>query len=196
MSRVRYRVLVLELDDVVPRRSPTQPNLLLDVFKADSDPVTAVGGTAKLAWAAGRIVRMREDLSPKSKFMTHAGARKRCVEMSRHLAARGFTVNRETTIYCVYVIALDPQGVGDVGKGYVYVGQTAKSVEERFREHKAGPQKGRQRRHSSVVYRRGIQLVPRLAPKSIYFTREDAEAAEARTAKRLKARGYRVEGGH
>jgi hypothetical protein len=52
--------------------------------------------------------------------------------------------------FWVYVIELDATGLGDVGEGAVYVGETAKTPEERFVNHKAGGIKA-----AKVVARRG-----------------------------------------
>lgn len=73
--------------------------------------------------------------------------------------------------FSVYVLELGP--------GRYYVGSTAKSVTERVREHRRG---GRKIRHRRTM---GKWCV----------TRARAEQIERRTARRLRARGYRVRQG-
>lgn len=92
--------------------------------------------------------------------------------------------------FWVYVIELDSTGLGDVGEGAVYVGETAKMPNERFATHKAGGIKA-----SKVVARRGIRLRPDLYPAEGPFeTRAEALRLERRTGNRLRHRGYRVYG--
>lgn len=92
--------------------------------------------------------------------------------------------------FWVYVIELDPAGLGDVGEGAVYVGETAKTPEARFDTHKAGGV-----RASKVVARRGIKLRPDLyPPEGPFETRAEALRFERRTGNRLRHRGYRVFG--
>ncbi|MEV7396710.1 hypothetical protein [Aeromicrobium sp. NPDC092404] len=89
----------------------------------------------------------------------------------------------------VYVIELDDTGLGDCGKGAVYVGETWHSAEERFAKHMAGQKAAR------VVTKRGVKLRPDLAPDETFDSRGKALRAERRTANRLKHQGYRVWGG-
>lgn len=99
--------------------------------------------------------------------------------------------------YSVYVIELAP-AVRDRrkcppanGKPAVYVGQTADTPEVRFAEHLAGYRAAR------VVRDHGVRLRPRLSRNyGPYDTRDEAEAAEARLAERLRRRGFCVFGGH
>lgn len=92
--------------------------------------------------------------------------------------------------YWVYVIELDPTGLGDVGKGAVYVGETARTPVDRFATHKAGGLKA-----SHIVARRGVRLRPDLyPPEGPFGTRAEALRFERRTGNRLRHRGYRVYG--
>lgn len=97
--------------------------------------------------------------------------------------------------YSVYVIELRPEARGNMecrtDKPPVYVGQTADTPEERFAEHLAGY------RASRIVRRYGLRLRPRLYRNfGPYATRDDALAAEAHLADRLRRRGFCVFGGH
>ena len=96
-----------------------------------------------------------------------------------------------TSAFWVYVVELDPTGLGDVGAGAVYVGETSRTPEQRFAKHKAGGQ-----RASRIVARRGLRLRPDLYPEEGPFkTRSEALRFERRTGNRLRHRGYRVWGG-
>lgn len=92
--------------------------------------------------------------------------------------------------YWVYVIELDPAGLGDVGAGAVYVGETACTPEERFETHTQGGLKA-----SKVVARRGLRLRPDLyPPEGPFASRAEALRYERKTGNRLRHRGYRVYG--
>jgi hypothetical protein len=98
----------------------------------------------------------------------------------------------------VYVIELRPDvmerkafaGENDgrrEDKPCVYVGQIARTPEERFAQHKAG------KRSSRIVREFGVRLRPRLYRNwGPYATRAEAEAAESRLAEKLRGRGYAV----
>jgi len=92
--------------------------------------------------------------------------------------------------FWVDVIELESTGLGDVGSGAVYVGETSKTPEERFATHMAGGIKA-----AKVVARRGVRLRPDLyPPEGPFATRAEALRFERRTGNRLRHRGYRVWG--
>ena len=100
--------------------------------------------------------------------------------------------------YSVYVIELDAAVCSKTacpsrlsGKPHVYVGETGKTPEMRFADHKAGGHTSRRapREH-------GLRLRPDLHVNwGPYPTRERARKAEARLAERLRGTGYCVSGG-
>jgi hypothetical protein len=94
--------------------------------------------------------------------------------------------------YSVYVVELDSAACrGGTWKGCLYVGETGLHPQERLARHKAGG-----RTSAGVVRRHGIRLRPGLTRGIGPFrTREEAEAAEARLAEKLRLRGYAVFGG-
>lgn len=104
---------------------------------------------------------------------------------------QGYTVNGDKRVWSLYVIGLKRDQRSDDGNPAVYVGQTSKSIEERFKQHLLG---GLENKASRVVTRRGDRILHDLIPRSKYFTQSDAQAAETRLGKRLEARGYRVYG--
>jgi Uri superfamily endonuclease len=101
--------------------------------------------------------------------------------------------------YRVYVILLRdvrPRTVSD--KPWVYVGQTAKDIEERFNEHITGARThGGQPLYSRVVHKYGERLLPALYESiPCVYLFEDALRLEKEVAERLAAEGYSVTGGH
>jgi len=100
--------------------------------------------------------------------------------------------------YSLYVIELDDAVCKKrrciaraAGKPHVYVGETGKTPEERFADHKAGE---RTSRREPREY--GLELRPDLHVNwGPYPRRELARRAEARLADRLRAARYHVYGG-
>lgn len=102
------------------------------------------------------------------------------------------------TVYSVYVIELDPEVLACRrfraanpdwcdGKPCVYVGSSALTPEERFRQHLAGYKANR------YVRQYGVKLRPRLYQSwQHYETRTQAEHAEEQRALSLCKRGYAV----
>ena len=91
-----------------------------------------------------------------------------------------------------YVIELkDEVGVRTGNLPWIYVGESAKSPEERFAEHRAGI------RDSGVVHRHWLKLRPDLYEgHPILRSDDEAEAYEKLLATRLCAEGYSIKGGH
>ena len=101
--------------------------------------------------------------------------------------------------YCVYVIDLDPAVLSVSkfarknpdyveGKPCVYVGQTSKTPEERFKQHLEGD-----RFYNRYVREYGRRIRPMNYEKYNHIgTREEAENIEEALARRLQARGYGV----
>jgi hypothetical protein len=101
-------------------------------------------------------------------------------------------------VYSVYVIELRREvlekkkvaGKNEArrdDKPCVYVGQTARTPQERFAQHLAG------RRSSRIVREFGVRLRPKLyANVGPFETRAEAERAEVAVTERLRRRGYSV----
>lgn len=102
------------------------------------------------------------------------------------------------TLYHIYVIELDAEvlqcrKVREENPDYIdgmqcfYVGQTAKSPEERFTQHRKGIKSNR------YVRAFGVRLRPDLFERyNPLRTREEAEAMERRLAEKFRVRGYAV----
>jgi GIY-YIG catalytic domain len=95
--------------------------------------------------------------------------------------------------YYVYVIELD-DAAGQRTRPdlpVVYVGQSSRMPEERFRQHLAG------HKASRWVRKHGLRLRPRLyRSHNPLPTQAAALAMEKELARRLRKRGYVVRGGH
>ena len=192
----RNYILVVELDDAVPRRHPDKPNLYVALTTQEpSNRFAALLRGKGPAWLRDRLVGLRDDLTS-GPFILREEAETERRAAVRCLKQEGYTVNRDAKVWTVYVIELDPKGCRDPGKGYVYVGETSKTPEERFDEHKKGKRNKRGPLFSPVVRRRGRRLRMDLAPKTKYFDQAASKAAEKRWAAKLKAEGYKVAGGH
>lgn len=88
----------------------------------------------------------------------------------------------------VYVVYLrNPAGDGKAG---YYVGMTGLTPEQRFENHKNGKKSAR------IVHRCGERLVPKLYAHLNPMTFDEAAAMERQLAGELRARGFRVYGGH
>ena len=100
--------------------------------------------------------------------------------------------------YSVYVVELRPDVLEKKAfagknadrredKPCVYVGQTARTPEERFAQHQNGI------RSSRIVREYGVRLRPRLhANVGPFETRAEAENGEKKLAERLRRRGFAV----
>ena len=92
--------------------------------------------------------------------------------------------------YRVYVIGLGAFPASD-DRPTVYVGSTGKTVDERYRDHRAG---GRTASPKVTAYETG--LLPELYWEfPTYATRDEAETAERALRLALEHAGYRVFGG-
>ena len=95
--------------------------------------------------------------------------------------------------YCVYVIELSDRAGRrvDPDLACVYVGQTVRTPEERFYQHRTG------KKASRWVRKYGIRLRPDLYEHLNPITdRDAAEQCEKDLATTLAEKGYRVFGGH
>ena len=100
--------------------------------------------------------------------------------------------------YHIYVIELDPavlntRRVKDENPDYIegmdclYVGQTARTPEERFEQHREGYTSNR------YTKKYGVRLRPDLSERYTPIrTREQAEEMEQKLAAKLRTRGYAV----
>ena len=194
-KQLTYRILVIELDDVVARRNPVKPNLLV-TLTVDTPERRFTALAKGKSWYSNHLRDLRLDLAPQVTFRSRETAAEAESKLVHKLKSQGFTVNRDNTVWSLYVIELDPSAVSKPGKGHVYVGQTSLTPEARFQQHINGVRNDRGPLFARVVHAHGLRLMPNLMPKAKYYDQESAKAAEKRLAERLKERGYRVRGGH
>lgn len=190
-------MIVVELDDVVPRRDKRKPNLY--VSKSVTPPeqrFDAMKKSKKIHWYTGHMVRLRPDLSPARSYNSAEGASSAYSRLTRRLTSAGYTVNRNTQVWTVYVVELDSSAIKDPGNGYVYVGETSRTPEERLKQHLTGARNKRGRLYSSVVRNHGIRLRPDLAQRKKFFDQASAKRGEREHFELLKSKGFKVKGGH
>ena len=197
-SDPRYRVVVLELTNVVSRIRTDRPNLYVGVTTRTPQQLADGLNNGKYtpSWARNNVVGILDTLAPAGTF-TYTEAKQLRDDLKRQLRTKGYTVNRNTTAYRTYVINLHNPNLTDPGKGYVYVGQTSKTPEQRLQEHLNGtPSRKGHNLASRKVLKYGTELNYDLMTQRIYLTQKQALTAERRLAARLRQQGYTVEGGH
>jgi len=192
-----YWLIVIELDDVVPRRDPKKPNLY--VAKTVTPPeerFATIQRSKKQHWYTEHVIRLRADLAKSRSYKSSEDAKQALTKLTRKLTSDGYTVNRNTQVWTVYVIELDKTAVSNPGKGYVYVGETSRTPEERFKQHREGARNKFGRLYAGVVKLHGVRLRPDLAPRKKYFDQASAKRGEKEHFELLKSRGFNVKGGH
>lgn len=193
----RYWLIVIELDDVVDRRDSRKPNLY--VAKTVTPPeerFATIQRTKKKHWYSEHVKRLRTDLGSSRTYRSSEEAKQALTKLTAKLTSEGYTVNRNTKVWTVYVIELDKTAISNPGKGYVYVGETSRTPEERFEQHRDGARNKRGPLYAGVVRRHGVRLRPDLAPRKKYFDQASAKRGEKEHFELLKSRGFNVKGGH
>jgi hypothetical protein len=193
----QYWLIVIELDDVVERRDPRKPNLY--VTKTVTPPeerFATIQRSKKKHWYTEHVIRLRTDLVNTRTYTSSEDAQQALTKLRRKLSSEGYTVNRNTQVWTVYVIELDKAAVTNPGKGYVYVGETSRTPEERFEQHQEGARNKHGRLYAGVVKQHGIRLRPDLAPRQKYFDQASAKRGEKEHFELLKSKGFNVKGGH
>lgn len=200
MSEPALNLYVVELDDEArPRRHPDLPNLY--VGQTLSTPEERVQlilncSTKKLKFGMP-VVRGRLDLLASDAVETEAQLRDR-------LSAAGYTVNTDTKTWRTYVIELDDQHapakkrkqLADGYRGWVYVGETSLTAQERWERHKTGKRRGSVRLFNPKAHEFGLGLHPTLMSLTeIAFSEGGSKKAEKKLGAKLEEMGYIVEGG-
>ena len=156
------------------------------------------------------LVRVRYDLMPASqqskqyryprdKELIKAALK----SLRKKLLCKGYTVNKSMSVYSLYVIELNDSHIADrpAGyRGYVYVGQTGLSVEERAKQHELGPKYPckKKPKHSRVAHKYFRKLNLGLLPQRFQtklLCRSAALRAEYNLRLHFESKGYKVEGG-
>lgn len=202
MATKKYRIIAVELSDVIERRDPSRPNLYVGLTKvtpeARLEELLSGEGPENLR---GHFKQLRMDLIENvSEYSYMKQAKKALQREKRRLARQGHWINGQHAVWHGYVIDLDTEGIANFGKGFVYVGQTSLTPEERFAIHTAPkPAPPARDLASKIVRRRGLrlnyELMEAMYPKSPVFTAVDAKSLERSWALKLKKMGYKVEAG-
>ena len=151
---------------------------------------------------AGRWLKLRQDvLEFRGEMFDKKQSEKILRSEKERLARKGHAINGSFTVWHTYVVDLDPTEIPDPGKGYVYVGQTSHTPEERYKIHKAPkPEPPAIDLGVKVVRERGVGLnnllAAELSPQPPFFLLKDVIAAERTWAKTLYKRGFKVDAGH
>ena len=197
-----WRIIAIELDHALPRRTPGLPHLYVGLTKVPiEERLVDLKSGAGPEELAGLYSHLRQDLLERTEDFDNAQTAKAALKREKNRLARlGYALNGISTVWHTYVVDLDPTGMTDVGKGYVYVGQTSHTPEERFAIHKGPkPKAPAKDLRSKVVAKRGLclnyELMTKLSPSSPVYTQQDALALEKKWAKKLHNMGYRVEAG-
>lgn len=194
-----YWVTAIELNDLGSRRHPDLPWVFLTYSARPPERwlERLKSGNCK-HWANGQATHILPQFSS-GPFENKNIARKTKLKFQRELSALGYTVNRDQTIWRVYVIELDQQHSPDPTKPYVYVGETSLSPEARFQQHKEGAKnkKGTFALHSSKRQSLIKHLRYDLCPNpNIFHSRDQSVNAERKLISELRVSGFQVEGGH
>lgn len=191
-------IVIVELDDVVQRRDPLKPNLYLGLtVTAPPTRFNQIKNSKRKTWYLGSVQRLREDLIPAQAFPDRQKAVDALTILRVKLTEEGYTVNRYTIVWRVYVLELDSSEIEDCGEGYVYVGETSAALEIRLKQHRREllSKKGKPLWAKSIqVPIIGFSL--ELAPKELYYSERQAKRAEAELAQALRDKNYIVLGGH
>ena len=192
-----YWLIVIELDDVVDRRDPRKPNLYLaKTVTPPEERFATIQRNKKKHWYTEHVKRLRTDLANSRTYKSDEEAKQALMKLTRKLTSEGYTVNRNTQVWTVYVIELDKTAVTNPGKGYVYVGETSRTPEERLKQHRDGARNDHGRLYAGIVKQHGVKLRPDLAPRKKYFDQASAKRGEKEHFELLKSKGFNVKGGH
>ena len=197
-----WRIIAVELIGL-PRRVETIPHLYVgkttkSVEERFSNFMDGEGPkTFKDNWLKLRqdVLEFRGEISDKKQSEKILRSEK------ERLARKGHAINGSFSVWHTYVVDLDPTDVPDPGEGYVYVGQTSHTPEERYKIHKAPkPEPPAIDLGVTVVRKRGLGLnyvlAAELSPQPPFFSLKDVLAAERIWAKTLHKRGFKVDAGH
>ena len=111
-----------------------------------------------------------------------------------HLLDQGYVLDpaNGNETYTIYIVNLVDDPAPDLAPGkWVYVGETSKTPEERFDEHKNGTRDNKAARE----YGRDLNYELMKDISQVRF-RQDSKWLEADTGEKLRSRGYVVEGAH
>ena len=197
-----WRLIAVELDGL-PCRVDGIPHLYIGkTMKSVDERFSEFMEGKGPATFAGKWLKLRQDvLEFRGEIFDKKQIEKILRSEKERLARKGHAINGSFTVWHTYVVDLDPTDIPEPGKGYVYVGQTSHTPEERYEIHKAPrPEPPAIDLGVTVVRKRGLGLnyvlATELSPQPPFFLLEDALVAERIWAKTLYKRGFKVDAGH
>ena len=198
----KWHLIAVELDASLPRRAVDKAHLYVSVCSVSpKERLVELQNGQGPETLLGTYRSLCQELLKRDKtFILKRSAMAACRKEKKRLARRGHAINGSNTQWTTYVINLDKSGVSGTEVGFVYVGQTSHTPEERFEIHKGEkPPEPAHDLRSGIVNRRGLELnydlMASLTPRSPVYTLDDAEALEKVWAQKLVDVGYRVEAG-
>lgn len=91
-----YQLMVVELDDVVPRIKPDKPNLYLaKTVSNPKDRFEVIQRSKKQRWYSSHVLQLRLDLTLSGSYATSQEATAAMKELKKKLRKDGYTVNRD-----------------------------------------------------------------------------------------------------
>lgn len=206
LKRVRYHVIVTQLDGTFPNRLKERPHLYVELSVSSPEVrLSQLQRGAGSKFAVGHHVGLHPN---PHRCAVHSDRAKAKVELKRSkelLIRDGHAVNNvESTwvdVFVVYVFDLDPTGKeklmmnkdGSRKKGYVYVGQSANPLDVRIDQH---------RRQKTSKSGKDVGAKPTknraftLREHRIVFTEEHSKELEKEVAAEYDRRNFLVDAGH
>jgi hypothetical protein len=191
----QYWVTVIRTTDVVERRHSEYPNVYLKTTKSSPHKTfeKLLHGKSK-SWAAQNVIEVLVDHCS-GPYINRKDADDFCKTKRAQLQSEKYTVNLDTTTWRVYVIELNPEKSPDVTTVPLYVGETSKSPEDRFIEHRDMIRNKKGKLFSSkaggAVKELRYDLFPLETDNRIY-SKSDAVAAESAWIEKLRTDGFFV----
>jgi predicted GIY-YIG superfamily endonuclease len=183
------RIITYITSDVVQRWKPDMPCVFVATTKlpANQNDV-ALARRQRSSRKSGVTTIEVLGEGTESEFTTNRETLKNQKEAVRNrLAQAGYTVNPVKNPYCVYVVELAGLEAKFGPGNWLYVGETAKSAEERIAQHRSGVKK-------ASVAKYFARRRPDLEPTAALHSRSNSVAAEAEHAAHLRSLGYKVLG--
>lgn len=197
-----WTIIAIELSDAIPRRRTDKEPLYVSVCNTlPAERLLELQAGEGPETLKGSYLCLRQDLLRNtSTYARQNQAKAACRREKIRLARLGHSINGIATQWTTYVVDLDPTGVTGTDIGYVYVGQTMHTAEQRYAIHKGDRSEPPKRDlRSRIVHRRGIglnyELMQKLKPRPPVYTQQDAKNLEKKWALTLAELGYRVEAG-
>jgi Uri superfamily endonuclease len=197
-GKLRYHVVIIELDSTLPRRDSKKPHLYIRTsLSTAEDRLGQLQRGAGPEFAKGHYVSVFAKAPYSKPAKDPKIAKRRLEETIEKYARLGHLVNNNKSEWHVYVIDLKQDHLKTKPKsGHVYVGSTSKTVNERVRQHQNGAKTSKGHRlNSKYVTEYFDGLNKSLSPTEKFFTSKSAEEKEERLAEELCRKGYLVRAG-